>query len=178
MRRFTNISDFARTPSTLRTLSHSQSHRLNGTLTFLNSVRFARKFFRVFSGVSFVFSCGTPAAFFELICLDRMRTSSTLCALCRLQSHPYECSRAYKALCDWEGIADLCLTKVAKGATVKPPFGATRLILQCFARKFFRVLSGVSFVFSCGTPVAFFELIQTLCVCLCVVFCVVRKATA
>ena len=72
---------------------------------------------------------------------------------------PPERSRAYKALCDWEGIADLCLTKVAKGATVKPPFGATRLNSVRFARKFLRAFSGIRFVFCGGTPVVFFELI-------------------
>ena len=75
---------------------------------------------------------------------DRMRTPSTLCALCRLQSHPYECSRAYKAKCDWEGIADLCLTKVAKGATVKPPFGATRLSSSAAPNaEFFKLVCGL-----------------------------------
>ena len=49
--------------------------------------------------------------------------------------------------------------KAAKGATVKPPFGATRLNSVRFARKFLRAFSGIRFVFCGGTPVAFFELI-------------------
>ncbi len=32
-----------------------------------------------------------------------------------------------EAKCDWEGIGDFRLSKMPKGATVKPPFGATRL---------------------------------------------------
>ena len=57
---------------------------------------------------------------------------------------PPERSRAYKALCDWEGIADLCLSKVAKGATVKPPFGATRLSSVASLRmEFFKLVCGL-----------------------------------
>ena len=32
-----------------------------------------------------------------------------------------------EAKCDWEGIGDFRLSKMPKGATVKPPFGAARL---------------------------------------------------
>ena len=112
----------------------------------------------MFAEISFVFLRGTPVAFLELTFTDFARTPSALRPV-NTGKPPPERSRAYKALCDWEGIADLCLTKVAKGATVKPPFGATCLILQCFARKFLRAFSGVRFVACGGTPVVFFELI-------------------
>ena len=78
---FRTYSDFVRTPSTLCALCRLQSHPYESTLTRLILQCFARKFFRGLSGVSFVFSCGTPVVFFELICLDRARTFSTRCAL-------------------------------------------------------------------------------------------------
>ena len=62
---FRTCSDFVRTPSTLCALCRLQSHPYESTLTRLNSVRFARKFLRAFLGISFVFSCGTPLAFFR-----------------------------------------------------------------------------------------------------------------
>ena len=54
IRRFPALADCSRTPSTPRTPQSRESHRLNGTLTRLNSECLRTKFFRLFWDKSWV----------------------------------------------------------------------------------------------------------------------------